>query len=180
MKDRRYKNCSRGVVLIEAAILIPIVLLLSISGIEVARALKSIQVASQLGREAASIAFRECGGDRGAVLSSCLNDVQQSLSFIEEPFGVGIQMIVTLVVFDGGGITEARASAPTGTKTSGVSASLGTSIVSITQEGQSAKTLSLGGEPRTIAIGEVWVKFDQVIPMVWGQWKEWYGQVTVI
>lgn len=74
---RRDSAC--GAAFVELAITVAVVLFLIFAGLEFSRALRTIEVASLISREAASVAFRDCAADRGDKLSACLELTRQDI-----------------------------------------------------------------------------------------------------
>lgn len=158
------KRCS-GNVLLELALILPVAIMVVFISLEVARCIEFIQVASSLGREAASLALRECSGDAQPKLDHCLNQIRDK---IMQDYAGGLVpgTVVSASVYAKNPTTSAL--------TSGASDASGAYSTQYSLSGESivgsdvheSPNLSSGvlDEQRTVVIGEAFVPYSPMIP----------------
>lgn len=96
-------NNQRGVAIMEFAILLPLLAMISIASLELVRTSGALKVAVQMSREAANIAFRDCIGvgeptnaeDRQLLLT-CLNERRAVTNTFNQSWGrPGIEVLLS-------------------------------------------------------------------------------------
>lgn len=90
-----------GNAIVELAFVLPIFLFIVFAALEYSRTLERLQWSSMLSREAASITYRRCASERGALLDGCLDvQVVQKLSQRIDVFAPGTEFVVALFTYD--------------------------------------------------------------------------------
>ena len=74
------RHTTRGSVIVECALLIPLILMIAMCGAEFTRCLRAVKIAQALSEEAANLAYRECSSLRTLQVTRCLEDAQQQVS----------------------------------------------------------------------------------------------------
>ena len=74
------RNTTRGSVIVECALLIPLILMIAMCGAEFTRCLRAVKIAQALSEEAANLVYRECSSLRTLQVTRCLEDAQQQVS----------------------------------------------------------------------------------------------------
>jgi hypothetical protein len=90
-------------------IVLPIALMVLCLALEVGRCLETIQMASTLSREAASIGFRECAADRAPKTEYCLQQVSEIVQTYAQSVAAGAAVSVSVYAYDTANGTMARA-----------------------------------------------------------------------
>ena len=80
MRMNTVRNTTRGSVIVECALLIPLILMIAMCGAEFTRCLRAVKIAQALSEEAANLAYRECSSLRTLQVTRCLEDAQQQVS----------------------------------------------------------------------------------------------------
>jgi Flp pilus assembly protein TadG len=80
MRMRTMRETTRGSVIVECALLIPMILMIAMCGAEFTRCLRAVKIAQALSEEAANLAYRECSSLRTLQVTRCLEDAQQQVS----------------------------------------------------------------------------------------------------
>ena len=164
----RYKaaqgNAERGSVLIELVLIIPFTILVALLSLEVSRYLQLIQVATSISKEAASLAYRDCAGDPQPKLRHCLNLVRAHISGWSGGSFPDREIIVSVYEFDPIA-TQMRTGVSDSSSHSSRYAWNGSVIAG--QEGEPSLSASFHQSQRVLAIGEVFIKHEPLIPFAW-------------
>lgn len=190
------QNTSRGAAILELAFVLPILVLVVISGIEFSRGLQRMQIATALSREVASIAARECyydiAGDptqkalEEQALLSCLNGCALSIRNVAQRLAPGSEILVGVYAYDS---TVAANQAldfhsavlgQNSTKFAWKDASAGLVGGTI---GSQVKLLTSRPPRGNIYVGEAYVPYRSIVNFVWsmlGQPPQVFYDVTVI
>lgn len=148
----RYRES--GLAMLELALALPIVLIISFVSIETARSLRYVQVASTLSREVASLAYRDCVGDKDEKLMFCLRNVRDEvLGYANNLIG-GSEVIVSMYTYDG---TTAKDETSYEAGESSQYTLAGTAISGLTD------TNFLTNQ-RIVVIGEVYIPYEPLVP----------------
>jgi len=151
-----------GAALLELAISIPLLLGLIFGALEYSRSFKQLQISAALSREAASVAYRECGGD-GETAVECLDLAQDNFQRYAESLAPGSEVIISMyqrpTITSSPALLHSSPAAPI-SHTSRFSAG-GSEILGIPNDG-------LISDHRRLVIAEVWLPFQAIVPGIGG------------
>lgn len=151
---RKGRTAQRGSVLLELALALPVIILLSFLSIETARSLRYVQVAATLSREVASLAYRDCIGDQDQKLVFCLRRVRDEVLGYANNLVDDSELIVSMYTYDG--TTAERATS----YEAGVSSQYNLSGTTIT----GLNDVNFLTNQRIVVIGEVTVPYEPLVP----------------
>jgi len=98
----RNKKSENGAALIESVFIIVFIILFAASVVEFVQAFRTLKFATNISREAANLAFRECSDPDYAARQGCLSTVQNQIqSFAERVVG-DTKVIISLIDVSGG------------------------------------------------------------------------------
>ena len=106
MRSPRWSEA--GNVIVEFAIIVPVILIIAFGALDISRAMRVKQIAQTLSRESASLAYRDCSVDTGTTTTDCLDLVQQRMTNRAGALLPGSEIILSLYSYDpvGGNITQ--------------------------------------------------------------------------
>ena len=104
---RRFTS-DEGNLIVEFAIIVPVILLIAFGALDISRAMRVKQIAQTLSRESASLAYRDCSVQPGTTTTDCLDLVQQRMNTRSGMVLPGSQIVLTLYSYDpvAGNITQ--------------------------------------------------------------------------
>ena len=106
-KMRKSIKDENGAILLEFAMVWPVMALIVFAGIEYSRCFRNMQMAASLSREAASVAYRDCGsdlqGDRNR-LDTCLNSIRLEIEALAENLNEGSKIVISVYGRDTGNL----------------------------------------------------------------------------
>ncbi len=89
----------RGAVLVEFAVILPLILVLVFAGSEFSRLIKVKQLVTTISREAANMAFRECVMNEGAT-ATCHTEMRNKLQTLARKKIPGTEVIISVYNWD--------------------------------------------------------------------------------
>jgi hypothetical protein len=94
-----------GAILLEFAMVWPVMALIVFAGIEYSRCFRNMQMAASLSREAASLAYRDCGSDLpGTHLDFCVNEKRLEIESLAENLNEGSKIVISVFGRDTGNL----------------------------------------------------------------------------
>jgi len=160
----------KGAVLIEFAIVWPIMFLIVFSGIEYSRSFRNMQMAASLSREAASVAYRDCASDipGDEHLSPCLIRVRNNIERLAENLNEGSKIVISVYGIDSGSMERLGISPSIG---NGLGTDLDNLYFDYSRFSPTASGINgnidvdanFDGH-RRIVIAEAWVPFQPLLP----------------
>lgn len=95
-------NSHKGTIMIEFALVLPIILMISLGAFEISRAIRLVGVASKLSYEVAKVAIKECfdGGEKISVqpFDVCLQEKQEGVQILAESIVPGTKIYLRYYV----------------------------------------------------------------------------------
>jgi len=105
-----------GAVMLEFALVFPIMLLIVFSGIEYSRCFRNMQMAASLSREAASVAYRDCASDLpGDQLDHCIRTAREDIEKLASNLNEGSKIVISVYGRDSGTMDRLSISPSIGT-----------------------------------------------------------------
>lgn len=156
----------KGVAMVELALSIPLLFFMVFGALEYSRSFKQMQISATLSREAASVAYRNCGGDEeGPRIQGCIFDVQTRMTAYAKSLVPDSQVIISIYNRD------TSASAPKRLHMSPINAVPYKGTVSFASKFSAGSSKIIGvpddnaiNDHKRVVIAEAFVPFDAIIP----------------